>query len=78
MSPLSAFRIATRAVRPASFVRAPIVRSCQTPVTLAAARTANFGTTRMLRSGHEDETYEEFSARYDLSCDPLASAEYPQ
>ncbi|KAJ5461951.1 Cytochrome c oxidase subunit 6 [Penicillium daleae] len=70
MSSLSIFRIATRAVRPASFVRAPIVRSrVQTPVTLAAARTANFGSSRMLRSGHEDETYEEFSARFEKEFD---------
>ncbi|KAJ5907141.1 Cytochrome c oxidase subunit 6 [Penicillium subrubescens] len=70
MSSLSVFRIATRAVRPASFIRAPIVRSrVQNPVTLAAARTANFGTTRMLRSGHEDETYEEFSARFEKEFD---------
>lgn len=67
MSSLSIFRIATRVVRPASFVRAPIVRSRvqQTPVTLVAARARNFGTTSKLLSGHEDETYEEFSARYD-------------
>ncbi|GLI75217.1 cytochrome c oxidase subunit 6 [Penicillium ochrochloron] len=70
MSSLSVFRIATRAVRPATFIRAPIVRSrVQTPVSLAAARTANFGTTRMLRSGHEDETYEEFSARFEKEFD---------
>ncbi|KAF3396049.1 Cytochrome c oxidase subunit 6 [Penicillium rolfsii] len=70
MSSLSVFRIATRAVRPASFIRAPIVRSrVQTPVTLSAARIANFGTTRMLRSGHEDETYEEFSARFEKEFD---------
>ncbi|KAF7717442.1 Cytochrome c oxidase subunit Va [Penicillium ucsense] len=69
MSFLSVFRTASRAVRPASVVRAPLVRSrMQTPVTLAA-RTANFGTTRMLRSGHEDETYEEFSARFEKEFD---------
>lgn len=73
MSSLSIFRVATRAVRPASFVRAPIVRSrVQTPVTLAAARARNFGTTPKRLSGHEDETYEEFSARYDCSREPLA------
>jgi cytochrome c oxidase subunit 5a len=41
----------------------------QSPVTLAAARAHNFGTTSKLLSGHEDETYEEFSARYA----PIAS-----
>ena len=67
MSSLSIFRIASRAVRPASFVRAPIVRSrVQTPVTMAA-RARTFGTTSKLLSGHEDETYEEFSARYGPS-----------
>lgn len=72
MSSLSIFRVATRAVRPASFVRAPIVRSrVQTPVTLAAARARNFGSTSKLLSA-EDETYEEFSARYDCSPEPLA------
>lgn len=75
MSSLSIFRVATRAVRPTSFVRAPIVRSrVQTPVTLAA-RARTFGTTSKLLSGHEDETYEEFSSRYDYLHHPLASAD---
>ncbi|KAJ5104413.1 hypothetical protein NUU61_001760 [Penicillium alfredii] len=67
MSSLSIFRVATRAVRPTSFFRAPqLARSrVQTPVTLAAARAHNFGTTSKLLSGHEDETYEEFSARFE-------------
>ncbi|KAJ5626634.1 Cytochrome c oxidase subunit 6 [Penicillium herquei] len=69
MSSLSIFRVATRAVRPASFVRAPIVRSrVQTPVILAA-RARSFGTTSKLLSGHEDETYEEFSARFEKEFD---------
>jgi hypothetical protein len=68
MAFLSIFRVATRAVRPASFYRAPqLTRSrVQAPVALA---TRSFGTTPKLRSGHEDETYEEFSARY--YCCPL-------
>ena len=75
MSSLSIFRVATRAVRPASFVRAPLVRSrVPSPVTLAA-RARTFGTTSKLLSGHEDETYEEFSSRYDLYSEPLASVE---
>lgn len=75
MSSFSVFRLATRAVRPASFVRAPLVRSrVQTPITMAA-RARTFGTTAKLSSGHEDETYEEFSARYDTSRLPLASVE---
>lgn len=63
MSSFSIFRAATRAVRPTSFVRAPLVQSrLQTPVTLAA-RYQNFGTTSKLLSGHDDETYEQFSSR---------------
>ncbi|KAJ5223379.1 hypothetical protein N7468_007921 [Penicillium chermesinum] len=65
MSSFSIFRAATRAVRPTSFVRAPLVQPrLQTPVTLAA-RTQNFGTTSKLLSGHEDETYEQFSSRFE-------------
>ncbi|KAJ5586741.1 Cytochrome c oxidase subunit 6 [Penicillium hispanicum] len=70
MSSLSIFRVATRAVRPASFARGPIIRSrVQTPAILAAARARNFGTTSKLLSGHEDETYEEFSARFEKEFD---------
>lgn len=77
MSSLSIFRVATRAVRPTGFFRAPqLTRSrMQSPVTLAAARAHNFGTTSMLRSGHEDETYEEFTARYAPNRKPLRSEE---
>jgi hypothetical protein len=73
MSSLSIFRMATRAVRPTGFFRAPqLTRSrMQSPVTLAAARASNFGTTSKLLSGHEDETYEEFSARYGPNRKPL-------
>jgi hypothetical protein len=46
----------------------------QTPVTVAATRARFFGITPKRMSGHEDETYEEFSARYDYPCDPMASA----
>ncbi|OQE22790.1 hypothetical protein PENFLA_c012G04792 [Penicillium flavigenum] len=71
MSSLSIFRVATRAVRPTGFFRAPqLTRSrMQSPVTLAAARAHNFGTTAIRRSGHEDETYEEFSARFEKEFD---------
>ncbi|KAJ5182512.1 Cytochrome c oxidase subunit 6 [Penicillium capsulatum] len=69
MSSLSIFRVATRAVRPASFIRAPLVRSrVQSPVTLAA-RARTFGTTSKLLSGHEDETFEEFSSRFEKEFD---------
>jgi hypothetical protein len=75
MQSLSIFRAATRAVRPTGFFRAPqLARSrMQSPVTLAAARAHNFGTTSKLLSGHEDETYEEFSARYAPNRQPLMS-----
>ncbi|KAJ5664896.1 Cytochrome c oxidase subunit 6 [Penicillium maclennaniae] len=69
MSSLSIFRVATRAVRPTSFVRAPIVRSrMQTPI-IMAARARTFGTTSKCLSGHEDETYEEFSSRFEKEFD---------
>ncbi|KAI9933140.1 hypothetical protein ASPWEDRAFT_42900 [Aspergillus wentii DTO 134E9] len=71
MSSTSIFRVATRAVRPSSFFRASqLPRSrLQTPVALRVNR-ANFGTTPMRFSGHhEDETYEEFSARFEKEFD---------
>lgn len=67
MASTSLFRLATRAVRPSTFVRAPQVsrvRVQQTPIALAINR-PSFSTTSMRLSGaHEDETYEEFSSRY--------------
>ncbi|KAJ5562748.1 hypothetical protein N7535_002808 [Penicillium sp. DV-2018c] len=71
MSSLSIFRMATRAARPTSFLRAPqLTRTrMQSPMTLTAARAHNFGTTSVRRSGHEDETYEEFSARFEKEFD---------
>ncbi|OJJ48986.1 hypothetical protein ASPZODRAFT_60619 [Penicilliopsis zonata CBS 506.65] len=74
MSSTSIFRVATRAVRPASFFRASqLPRSrVQTPAILAAARASNFSTTCKRFSGHhEDETYEEFSARYEKEFDAV-------
>ncbi|KAK1144422.1 Cytochrome c oxidase subunit 6 [Aspergillus melleus] len=66
MSSISLFRIATRAVRPSGFIRTPqLPRSrVQAPIALAINR-PSFSTTTQRRSGHEDETYEEFSARYE-------------
>ena len=67
MASTSLFRTATRAVRPCSFFRAPqLPRSrVQTPSIFAAARANNFSTTCQRFSGaHDDETFEEFSARY--------------
>lgn len=66
MSSFSVFRLATRAVRPSGLFRAsqlPRTR-VQTPAALAFGRPA-FSTSMKLRSGqHDDETYEQFSARY--------------
>ncbi|KAF5860217.1 Cytochrome c oxidase subunit 6 [Aspergillus alliaceus] len=66
MSPVSVIRVATRAVRPASLFRAPqLPRSrLQTPVALAINRPAFSTSSKRLGGHHEDETYEEFSARY--------------
>ncbi|KAL4888622.1 cytochrome c oxidase subunit VA-domain-containing protein [Aspergillus ambiguus] len=71
MSPISVFRVATRAVRPAGLFRAPqLPRSrVQAPVALAINRPA-FSTSAMRLGGHhEDETYEEFSARFEKEFD---------
>ncbi|CAG8118306.1 unnamed protein product [Penicillium salamii] len=67
MSAFSVFRMATRAIRPNGLCRAPQITRArmQSPVTLAAVRASNFGTTSKLLSGHEDETFEEFSARFE-------------
>jgi hypothetical protein len=66
MSPISVFRIATRAVRPSGFIRAaqlPRPR-VQAPVALAIARPSFSTSAKRFGGHHEDETYEEFSARY--------------
>ncbi|PLB51978.1 COX5A-domain-containing protein [Aspergillus steynii IBT 23096] len=70
MSSISLFRIATRAVRPSGFIRTPqLPRSrVQAPIALAINR-PSFSTTTQRRSGHEDETYEEFSARFEKEFD---------
>lgn len=80
MSSISLFRIASRAVRPSGFIRTPqLPRSrVQAPIALAINR-PSFSTTTQRRSGHEDETYEEFSARYDPvpATEPLESCASP-
>jgi cytochrome c oxidase subunit 5a len=66
MASTTLFRLATRSVRPATFARAAYVRpSLPIRVTPAASFVAsnNFSISAKLRSGHEEETYEEFSAR---------------
>ncbi|KAL2863288.1 cytochrome c oxidase subunit VI [Aspergillus lucknowensis] len=71
MAPISALRLATRAVRPSGLFRAtqlPRTR-VQTPAAWSLGRPA-FSTSMKLRSGqHEDETYEEFSARFEKEFD---------
>ncbi|KAF7594019.1 Cytochrome c oxidase subunit 6 [Aspergillus hancockii] len=71
MSPVSVFRVATRAVRPAALFRAPqLPRSrVQAPVALAINRPAFSTSSKRLGGHHEDETYEEFSARFEKEFD---------
>ncbi|GIJ85274.1 cytochrome c oxidase subunit 5A [Aspergillus pseudoviridinutans] len=71
MASLSIFRIATRAVRPSGFIRAPqFPRSrVQAPAALALNRPSFSTTTKRLSGAHEDETYEEFSARFEKEFD---------
>ncbi|KAB8225596.1 cytochrome c oxidase subunit VA-domain-containing protein [Aspergillus novoparasiticus] len=71
MSPVSVFRVATRAVRPASLFRAPQLPRArlQTPVALAINRPAFSTSSKRLGGHHEDETYEEFSARFEKEFD---------
>ncbi|KAL3463741.1 cytochrome c oxidase subunit VA-domain-containing protein [Aspergillus heterothallicus] len=71
MAPISVLRLATRAVRPSGLFRAtqlPRAR-VQAPAAWAIGRPA-FSTSMKLRSGqHDDETYEEFSARFEKEFD---------
>ncbi|GAT23733.1 cytochrome c oxidase polypeptide VI, mitochondrial precursor [Aspergillus luchuensis] len=71
MSPISVFRVATRAVRPSGFIRAaqlPRPR-VQAPVALAIARSSFSTSAKRFGGHHEDETYEEFSARFEKEFD---------
>ena len=85
MSSTSLFRLASRAaVRPCGFVKAPLLpRSRLQPAVWSAAtrRANNFSTTCQRFSGaHEDETFEEFSARYaypsNEPCRPVYTREW--
>ncbi|KAL4886133.1 cytochrome c oxidase subunit VA-domain-containing protein [Aspergillus karnatakaensis] len=71
MSPISVLRLATRSVRPSGLFRAsqlPRAR-LQTPAAATLGRPA-FSTSMKLRSGqHDDETYEQFSARFEKEFD---------
>ncbi|KAL2816198.1 cytochrome c oxidase subunit VA-domain-containing protein [Aspergillus cavernicola] len=71
MPSISVFRLASRAVRPSGLFRAsqlPRTR-VQTPAALTLGRPA-FSTSMKLRSGqHEDETYEQFSSRFEKEFD---------
>ncbi|OXV07040.1 hypothetical protein Egran_05196 [Elaphomyces granulatus] len=80
MSSTALFRLATRTVRPSSFLRAsssprsplPTLASVSTSVTLGLGGTSNFSTTsKRFSAGHEEETYEEFSARYEKEFDAV-------
>lgn len=62
MAPSSLFRVASRAVRPASFFRAPQLPRSRILVPTAPAFA--FSSSALRPSGHEDETFESFSARY--------------
>ncbi|PYH81596.1 cytochrome c oxidase polypeptide VI mitochondrial precursor [Aspergillus uvarum CBS 121591] len=71
MSPISVFRVASRAVRPSGFIRAaqlPRAR-VQFPIAQAISR-PSFSTSAQRYSGHhEDETFEEFSDRFEKEFD---------
>ncbi|OOG00039.1 cytochrome c oxidase polypeptide VI mitochondrial precursor [Aspergillus sclerotioniger CBS 115572] len=71
MSPISVFRVATRAVRPSGLIRATqLPRSrVQAPVALAVARSSFSTSVKRLGGHHEDETYEQFSARFEKEFD---------
>lgn len=67
MSSTSLFRVASRAVRPSSFFRAsqlPHRVQAPAPAVVAWSKPSFSTTTKRASAGHEDETYEEFSARY--------------
>ncbi|KAH8701963.1 putative cytochrome c oxidase subunit VA [Talaromyces proteolyticus] len=69
------FRLAARSVRPASvargvsYVRPSLPTRVASPSAFVAAN--NFSISSKLRSGHEEETFEEFSARYEKEFDAV-------
>ncbi|RJE18806.1 cytochrome C oxidase [Aspergillus sclerotialis] len=72
MSSTSLFRVACRAVRPSSFFRASqLPRRVQAPAVVAWSQPSFSTTTKRASAGHEDETYEEFSARYEKEFDSV-------
>jgi len=80
MSSTALFRLATRTVRPSNFLRVsssprsplPTLASVSTSVALGLGGTGNFNTTsKRFSAGHEEETYEEFSARYEKEFDAV-------
>ncbi|KAL1989991.1 hypothetical protein VTN49DRAFT_7188 [Thermomyces lanuginosus] len=72
MASTTLFRLATRVARPASVASRVAVRSSlpvrTAPSTFVAANTFSTSSKR-LSGGHEEETYEEFSARYEKEFD---------
>ncbi|KAL2129685.1 hypothetical protein VTI74DRAFT_7440 [Chaetomium olivicolor] len=64
----SLLRIAARG--PSSFIRANIVAARPQPMVARVAIAApNFSTTTRMRGEHQEETFEEFSARYEKEFD---------
>ncbi|KAL1850278.1 Cytochrome c oxidase subunit 6 [Paecilomyces lecythidis] len=78
MSSTAVFRIATRSVRASSLFRAPYAARSRlqtvapaAPIARFGGYSSNFSTTTKRSSGHEEETYEEFSARYEKEFDAV-------
>lgn len=74
----SLIRVATRGPAATTFFRANTIRPAAQPLTARAAAvlpsilavpSANFSTSARLRSEHAEETFEEFSARYEKEFD---------
>ncbi|KAL3472518.1 cytochrome c oxidase subunit VA-domain-containing protein [Aspergillus californicus] len=70
MPSISVFRMATRAVRPSGLFRASQLPRTRVQTPAAFLGRSAFSTSMKLRSGqHEDETYEQFSARFEKEFD---------
>ncbi|RDW92977.1 cytochrome c oxidase subunit VI [Aspergillus mulundensis] len=70
MPSMPVFRLATRAVRPSALFRAPQVSRARVQTPAAFIGRPAFSTSMKLRSGqHDDETYEQFSARFEKEFD---------
>ncbi|KAL4977156.1 cytochrome c oxidase subunit VA-domain-containing protein [Aspergillus desertorum] len=70
MPSISVFRLATRAVRPSGLFRASQLPRARVQTPSALVGRPAFSTSMKLRSGqHDDETYEQFSARFEKEFD---------